>query len=183
MALAGTARIPSAPRMWLAGTEGVQLTHKNVAALRTLFAVASSLEQSLRDGWHIVLGTINCLDCILATPRTVSAPQVSSQARPSGQQASMMERSPHVHPGGRLLRQNTEYLPSLLVSVSVQDGGQHAMSGPTPSDLAALSSAANHVFKSTANMSGESVVGLLAALHDVSAASLSSAAMQPGTVK
>ena len=63
--------------MWLAGTEGVQLSHKNVAALRTLFAVASSLERVLDDGWLIVLGTINCLDCILATPRTAFAPQAS----------------------------------------------------------------------------------------------------------
>lgn len=75
----GVVRMPSAPRMWLAGTEGVQLSHKNVAALRTLFAVASSLEQLLGDGWHIVLGTINCLDCILATPRTISPPQASAQ--------------------------------------------------------------------------------------------------------
>lgn len=65
----------------------------------------------------------------------------------------------------------------------VQDGLQHTLSGPTAIDLAALSSAANHVFESTVRMSGESVVGLLAALHDVSAASLSSAALQPGTVK
>ena len=62
--------------MWLAGTEGVQLSHKNVAALGTLFAIASSLEHLLAGGWNIVLGTINCLDCILASPRTTSAPQV-----------------------------------------------------------------------------------------------------------
>ena len=73
-------RLPSAPRMWLVGSEGVQLSAKNVAALRSLFAVAASLEHLLAEGWLIVLGTINCLDCILATPRTAAAPQASMQA-------------------------------------------------------------------------------------------------------
>ena len=59
--------------MWLTGTEGVQLSHKNAAALGTLFAIASSSEHLLAGGWSIVLGTINCLDCILAAPRTVSS--------------------------------------------------------------------------------------------------------------
>lgn len=78
--VAGMGRVPSAPRMWLVGSEGVQLSAKNVAALCSLFAVAASLEQLLADGWLIVLGTINCLDCILATPRTAFAPQASMQA-------------------------------------------------------------------------------------------------------
>ena len=76
-----------------------------------------------------------------------------------------------------------ESLTSLPPLPHVQEGALHAASGPSASDLAALSAAANRVFESTVRMSGESVVGLLAALHDVSAASLSSAAMQPGIVK
>ncbi len=42
---------------------------KNVLALRTLFAVAHRLSLLLSESWLLVLGTVNCLDCILNTPR------------------------------------------------------------------------------------------------------------------
>ena len=59
----------------------------------------------------------------------------------------------------------------------------HITVAPSPSDIVALSDAAKSLFESTARMNGEAVVGVLAALHDVSAASLSSVDMQSGTVR
>ena len=59
----------------------------------------------------------------------------------------------------------------------------HVQLGPPPNDIVALGEAARALFESTARMSGEAVVGVLAALHDVSAASLSSVGMQSGTVR
>ena len=59
----------------------------------------------------------------------------------------------------------------------------HSSVGPSPSDIVSLADAAKALFESTARMSGEAVVGVLAALHDVSAASLSSMDIQSGTVR
>ena len=59
----------------------------------------------------------------------------------------------------------------------------HNSVGPSPSDIVSLADAAKALFESTAHMSGEAVVGVLAALHDVSAASLSSMDIQSGTVR
>ncbi len=55
--------------MFLQGTEHASLDPKNVLALRTLFAVAHRLALLLGESWLLVLGTVNCLDCILNTPR------------------------------------------------------------------------------------------------------------------
>ncbi len=51
------------------------------------------------------------------------------------------------------------------------------------SELTVLSAAANRLFEDTADMNDEAVVTLLGALHLVSAASLPSAAQQPGNTK
>ena len=64
-----------------------------------------------------------------------------------------------------------------------QDGSHHTGLGTSPNEAVALADAAKSLFESTARMSGEAVVGVLAALHDVSAASLSSVDMQSGTVR
>lgn len=56
-------------RLFLVGTEHATLDPKNVLALRTLFAVAHRLGHLLGESWQLVLGTVNCLDCILNTPR------------------------------------------------------------------------------------------------------------------
>ena len=67
------------PKIWLSSTEGYTLLPKNVAALRTMFHITESLGHLLGEGWHIVLGTVNCLDCILAMPRTIAGIQVTAQ--------------------------------------------------------------------------------------------------------
>lgn len=51
------------------------------------------------------------------------------------------------------------------------------------SELTVLSAAADRLFEDTADMEDEAVVTLLGALHLVSAASLPSAAQQPGNTK
>lgn len=56
-------------RMFLHASEHATLDPKNVLALRTLFAVAHRLALLLGESWLLVLGTVNCLDCILSTPR------------------------------------------------------------------------------------------------------------------
>ena len=64
------------PKIWLSSTDGYKLSPKNVAALKTMFHITTSLGHLLGEGWHIVLGTVNCLDCILAMPRTIAGVQV-----------------------------------------------------------------------------------------------------------
>ena len=66
------------PKIWLSSTEGYKLLPKNVAALKTIFHITESLGHLLGEGWHIVLGTVNCLDCILAMPRTIASIQVTT---------------------------------------------------------------------------------------------------------
>lgn len=69
---------PQHQRLFLSGTEHATLDAKNLVALRTLFAIATRLALRLGDSWMLVLGTVNCVDCILATPR--QAAQVQSSA-------------------------------------------------------------------------------------------------------
>ena len=155
------------PRVWLSSTDGYKLSQKNVAALKTLFAITSSLGHLLGNGWHIVLGTVNCLDCILAMPRTFAGLQVNIvPPRPALLVATCRQNALHHD-----------------VCVGEQDGVHHVSAGPAPSDIVALGEAARSLFESTAHMSGEAVVGILAALHDVSAASLASVGMQSGSVR
>lgn len=56
-------------RVFLHGSEHATLDPKNVLALRTLFAIAHRLALLLGESWLLVLGTVNCLDRILSTPR------------------------------------------------------------------------------------------------------------------
>ena len=56
-------------RMFLAGTEHATLDSKNVLALRALFGLAHRLNALLGESWLLVVATVNCLDCILNTPR------------------------------------------------------------------------------------------------------------------
>ena len=55
--------------MFLVGTEHATLDSKNVLALRALFGLAHRLSALLGESWLLVLATVNCLDCILNTPR------------------------------------------------------------------------------------------------------------------
>lgn len=80
--LAGHASLVSAAqaqpqRLFLHGTEHAYIDAKNLAALRTLFAVAARLALLLGDSWMLVLGPVNCLDCLLATPRQSAQTQAS----------------------------------------------------------------------------------------------------------
>ncbi len=77
--LTGGTRTAMSPKIWLSSTEGYKLLPKNVAALKTMFHITESLGHLLGEGWHIVLGTVNCLDCILAMPRTIASIQVTTK--------------------------------------------------------------------------------------------------------
>lgn len=67
---------PQQQRLFLSSTEHATLDAKNLAALRTLFAIATRLALRLGDSWMLVLGTVNCVDCILATPRQAAQVQL-----------------------------------------------------------------------------------------------------------
>lgn len=56
-------------RVFLHASEHATLDPRNVLALHTLFAIAHSLALLLGESWLLVLGTVNCLDRILSTPR------------------------------------------------------------------------------------------------------------------
>ena len=68
-------------RMFLHASEHATLDPRNVLALHTLFAIAHSLALLLGESWLLVLGTVNCLDRILSTPR--QAAQVLQRFSPN----------------------------------------------------------------------------------------------------
>ena len=70
-AAAGAAQPPvqRQQRAFLHASEHATLDPRNVLALHTLFAIAHSLALLLGESWLLVLGTVNCLDRILSTPR------------------------------------------------------------------------------------------------------------------
>ncbi len=96
----GGTRAAMSPKIWLSSTEGYKMLPKNVAALKTIFHITESLGHLLGEGWHIVLGTVNCLDCILAMPRTIASIQVTTQWR---SELDWVHVIPHGHEGGLVL--------------------------------------------------------------------------------
>ncbi len=75
------------------------------------------------------------------------------------------------------------HLDSGIIVLCLQEGSGRHHVPLDHSELTVLSGAANRLFADTADMSDEAVVTLLGALHLVSAASLPSAAQQPGNTK
>lgn len=88
-------------RLFLSGTEHAAIDGRNLAALRTLFAVAARLAVVLGESWMLVLGTVNCLDCILATPRQSAPPQARCPPAPPSPPARCCHGQHHPHASDR----------------------------------------------------------------------------------